>query len=182
MTLPPPLAGGVRGSLLQAYERVRGFADRVARECAGQMVCGVTCDGCCRQVLRLRGVEAAYLLEGARELTGGAVSLVWKTLAGPSERCPLLQGGVCLVYDHRPALCRTHGLPMVRQEGGQTILHHCPKNFVDLDPTRLPPSLILDELRLATLMDALDGLYARETGWGGERVAVDEVLRAGLRP
>ena len=180
MSLPPPLTEEARGRLLQAYGRIAEFTARVVREQGHELSCGEGCDGCCRGVLSLRPVEAAYLLEGARALPPEAVSLVWQALSSGAPGCPVLQGGLCLAYEHRPALCRTHGLPMIRTEAGETLLHHCPRNFRETDVSELPPSLVLDEGRLSLLLDTVDALYRRGAGWDGERVAVDELLRAGL--
>jgi Fe-S-cluster containining protein len=172
----------VRGSLLQALARVDAFTGRLEREHGDQLMCGSGCDDCCRQTLELRGVEAAYLLEGTRELSQEAVSLIWHSLEDAADRCPLLHGGLCLSYDHRPAICRTHGLALLRREAGEAVLHHCPKNFGDLDPRALPRSLILDEERVVLLMDAVDALYCRQAGWPGVRIDVRALLRSGLLP
>lgn len=182
MSLPPPVRGEVRERLLEAFARIDGFVDRLVREHGDQLHCRTGCDDCCRQVLAPRGVEAAFLLEGARRAGPDAVSLVWKGLTSPRACCPLLHGGVCLAYDHRPAVCRSHGLPLLRREAGETMLHHCPRNFPDLEAADLSPALILDEERLSLLMDAVDALYCRQTGWEGGRVDLEVLLRGGLMP
>ncbi len=181
MNAPPPLGPESRRRLLQVHDRIREFWERVRAHLESHMACGPGCDGCCRQVLRLRGVEAAYVLEGVQGLGAPALSVVWRAVeAGGDDACPLLHGGECLVHAHRPAICRTHGLLLVRRQGGGAVLHHCPRNFAGLDPVDLPPALFLDEGRLAMLLDLVDALYARETGWPGHRVRLDEVLKAGL--
>jgi len=180
--LPPPLAGEARERLFQALERIESFAQRVGSRLGDELSCGQGCHDCCHQVLRLRGVEASLLLEGARFLSDEAMSLVWQALEAAGETCPLLHGGLCLAYGQRPAVCRTHGLPLLRQEDGTALLHHCPRNFPDSDPRRLPPSLFLDEERLTLLMDAVDAVYCRQTGWDGARVDLMTLLRAGLAP
>lgn len=182
MNLPPSLGGEARERLLQALERVESFAQRVGSRIGDQLSCGQGCHDCCHQVLRLRGVEAALLLEGARALPGPAVSRVWQALESAGQSCPLLDGGLCLAYGQRPVVCRTHGLPLLRKEDGAALLHHCPRNFPDTDPRQLPPSLLLDEERLSLLMDAVDAVYCRQTGWGGERVELTTLLRSGLAP
>jgi len=182
LRVPPPLAGPTRDRLVQAFGRISLLVDRLLRECGEEIVCRHGCAACCRQVLNLRGVEASFLLEGARALPGEAVSLIWQHLpaSGTDGPCPLLHGGLCLAYDHRPAVCRTHGLPMLRREGGETLVHHCAENFRGADASLLSPSLLLDEERLSLLMDAVDALYCMETGWGGDRISVEQLLRSGL--
>lgn len=56
--------------------------------------------------------------------------------------CPLLgEDGACLVYEHRPMICRTHGLPNIDDSGESFSDLYCTLNFSDIDP------LGLDKLR-----------------------------------
>lgn len=52
--------------------------------------------------------------------------------------CPLLgEGGACLVYAHRPMICRTHGLPNIDRSGEVFSDQYCTLNFPGEDPLRL---------------------------------------------
>ncbi|WP_235606770.1 YkgJ family cysteine cluster protein [Syntrophotalea acetylenivorans] len=56
--------------------------------------------------------------------------------------CPLLgEDGACLVYEHRPMICRTHGLPNIDDSGESFSDLYCTLNFDGIDP------LSLDKLR-----------------------------------
>lgn len=181
MTPPPRLAPEARTRLEEVFGKIAEFEARVSRACPGGITCGPGCDRCCQGGLALRAVEAAYLLEGVRALSPRDRTAVSGALADPSGgRCPLLEAGRCLAYRHRPALCRTHGLPMLRAEEDTVLVHHCPRNLRGVDARVLPPSLLLDEARLSLLLDAVEALYARESGWPGGRVPISELLRAGL--
>lgn len=182
MTLLPGLEGQARERLAEAFAKIAAFALRVEAACGGELACGPGCAGCCQAGLALRAVEAAFLLEGVRALAPAAAALASASVGeeGEGDTCPLLHAGRCLAYEHRPALCRTHGLPMLRSEEGTGLVHHCPRNFVGVDARTLPTTLLLDETRLSLLLDAVDALYARESGWAGGRVAMAELLRAGL--
>ncbi|GAB4261317.1 YkgJ family cysteine cluster protein [Deferrisoma sp.] len=180
MTLPPRPEGETREGLLGLHGRVEGFWRRT-REALGEAVrCRPGCDGCCRQVLRLRPVEAGHLVEGLSSLGPQEVALLRRALDAPLTGCPLLHSGVCLLYEYRPLLCRTHGLLLLRREGGTAVLHHCPENFGNLTGRSVPGALVLDEGRLAAVADALDVRYRREVGWTGGRVGIDELLRRAL--
>jgi len=49
--------------------------------------------------------------------------------------CPLLSdAGVCLVYAHRPLICRLHGLPNIDTSGEDFSAAICTRNFVNSDP------------------------------------------------
>jgi hypothetical protein len=189
LTLPPGLAGEARERLLEVFAKIAAFAGRVEAACGDELACGPGCSGCCRGGLSLRAVEAAFLLEGARALASGDAATLRSCVGrggqgGEGDACPLLHAGRCLAYEHRPAVCRTHGLPMLRPLSGPgeeaPLVHHCLRNFPGVDARSLPPSLLLDETRLSLLLDAVDALYGRESGWPGGRVPMDELLRAGL--
>jgi Fe-S-cluster containining protein len=52
--------------------------------------------------------------------------------------CPLLgEDGACLVYEHRPMLCRTHGLPNIDDSGESFSDLYCTLNFGGIDPLSL---------------------------------------------
>lgn len=49
--------------------------------------------------------------------------------------CPLLEDGVCLLYDYRPAVCRLAGYPLP-DPVDDSALYACYKNFTGLDLTQ----------------------------------------------
>lgn len=52
--------------------------------------------------------------------------------------CPLLSAeGQCLVYAHRPMICRLHGLPNIDSSGESFADAFCSLNFTRRDPLRL---------------------------------------------
>ena len=55
--------------------------------------------------------------------------------------CPLLVDGQCLVYEHRPMVCRAHGISHIDHNGEIFDDSWCTRNFPDADP------LTMNELR-----------------------------------
>ena len=83
--------------------------------------CRKGCDGCCRRLARvpeLTEAEWGEVQQGIEQLDGAVQQSVQSRLRELSEApvegplmCPLLEpeAGICLVYAHRPATCRTYG-------------------------------------------------------------------------
>jgi Fe-S-cluster containining protein len=81
---------------------------------------------------------------------------------GP-ERCPCLgEGGECLVYDHRPMVCRLNGAPIVDRAGAVVHPEGCFKNSVTpAEVPRLEYDVIRREER--RLLRRLAGAEAEQT-------------------
>jgi len=101
---------------------------------------------------------------------------------GERVSCPLLVDDRCSIYESRPLICRTQGLPLLMEaeDGGQEV-DFCPLNFTgagavdDLDEEHLVP---LDALNLRLALLNLE--HCRETGQGdeasGERMKMADVI------
>jgi hypothetical protein len=114
--------------------KVDGFCRDAEMHYGGALVCRKGCDGCCRH-LSLFPVEAVAIrlaLESADEAIAGTIRKnAMDRLGDGDETCPLIHEGSCLLYDVRPIICRTHGLPILAEIGGETVVDHCPLNFTD---------------------------------------------------
>ena len=71
---------------------------------------------------------------------------------GEAVACPMLIDDRCAIYESRPLICRTQGLPLLLEaEDGGAEVDFCPLNFTapeatnDLDEAHLVP---LDDLNL----------------------------------
>lgn len=51
------------------------------------------------------------------------------------EGCAFLVDNTCSIYEHRPSICRSHGLPILNMDetGEQMELSFCPLNFTKVD-------------------------------------------------
>lgn len=89
--------------------------------------------------------------------------------------CPLLLEDRCALYERRPLICRTHGLPVtleeLRQEG--RLFDVCPLNFNDQKPSRED---IIDLDTLNALLFTVNALFCEENGLSQERVLIAEAL------
>ena len=101
---------------------------------------------------------------------------------GDSVACPMLIDDRCAIYESRPLICRTQGLPLlIEAEDGLAEVDFCPLNFTaenaldDLDEDHLVP---LDDLNLKLALVNLQ--HCREQGIsdeaGGQRVPMVEII------
>jgi uncharacterized protein len=157
------------------------FEAAVARTPEG-FACRSGCDGCCQVRLTVFEVEAAPLRDALAELERAdpdTRARVRRQGRDPdASACALLVDGRCSVYDQRPLICRSHGLPIAVRDpedpDGPLTLDHCPLNFRPsasgeaIAPPR-PSVLVLDAINqpLAVL--------AELTAPGAARVAIADL-------
>lgn len=77
--------------------------------------CRKGCDLCCRSLHQMPVLTSAEWEQLRPRLTD---DLRTRVLSAEGKVCPLLQDGVCSVYEVRPIACRTYGF-YVDREGGQ---------------------------------------------------------------
>ncbi len=75
------------------------------------------------------------------------------------DACPLLYEGCCLLYDYRPIICRTHGLPILTTHGGQPLIDFCPMNFVSTET--IPGSAVINLDRLNETLAVVNTLFVQ---------------------
>jgi uncharacterized protein len=146
----------------QLVEQVDYLAARLASRYARHLACRAGCSGCCHHHLSVFLVEADAVREAIEALPPEIRSTVVQQAREVAEReaddqpvaCPLLVEDRCSIYEARPLICRTQGLPLLIQiEGGngEAEVDFCPLNFTapdatdDLDENHLVP---LDEVNL----------------------------------
>ncbi len=111
-----------------------------------------------------------------------ALEVIKREARGELVSCPLLVNDRCSIYEARPLICRTQGLPLLLEaEDGGLEVDFCPLNFTgagavdDLDEDHLAP---LDALNLRLSLLNLE--HCRETGLGdeasGERVRMADII------
>ncbi|MCX8011916.1 MAG: YkgJ family cysteine cluster protein, partial [Desulfobacterota bacterium] len=90
--------------------------------------------------------------------------------------CILLENGKCILYDYRPIICRTQGLPLLITENGITKKDCCPKNFTS-SLASLPLTDFLHLERLNTILVAINQQFALQLNIeGGKRSFLTELI------
>ncbi|HEU4734119.1 MAG TPA: YkgJ family cysteine cluster protein [Kofleriaceae bacterium] len=127
------------------------------------MQCGTGCSDCCHVRLTITGVEA----EAIRVYAAGLPGPARRNLAefGPPDRCAALDpGGRCKIYDARPLVCRSHGVPIRLGRGSLPVVQACHRNFQRTAPD---PDCVLDQATLSAMLFAID-TEARGAAHGGD--------------
>jgi len=152
---------------LENYHRL---LDKVDQLCEGittllgdALTCHAGCSSCCIAI-SVFPVEAAAMLEAARQLPPDQYQELKMQLSSPQagEACPLLVADRCLLYQARPIICRTHGLPLMITETAGRRVDVCPLNCVGIE--RIPGEAMIDLERLNALLVSVNVLYLREFG------------------
>jgi Fe-S-cluster containining protein len=188
--------------------KVDAFFARVADRHGEAMQCTTGCSDCCHVRLTITGVEALTIrdhvagwpIDRRRDLAaigpsdrpsviagrgagaaGGAGDLPRQAGDLPREldRCAALDpAGRCKIYEARPLVCRSHGVPVRLQQGALPVVQACHRNFTHTTPD---PDCILDQATLSAMLYAIDAAEARGGASGGRaHEPGDRVELAGL--
>lgn len=161
------------GGLVQLRRRVdEHFANAVGRT-PEAFACREGCSSCCVRFGVLE-VEAARVRVVLAEMAVRDPALRERVRMqgrdAAAKACALLVDDRCSVYEERPIICRSHGLPIrVTQDDGSTRTDTCPLNFVGVEPPNAS-TLVLDAVNAPL---AVIGRM-----WGGDRIPL-AVLAAG---
>lgn len=165
--------------------RVDAFFAKVHGRHAAEMACSEGCADCCVGGLSITSVEAAAIREGlAARAAPERARIAERARTNKAARCAALDADDrCGVYDDRPLVCRSHGVPIRTPRPNRVelpVVSACEKNFgggLTLDA--VAPDGVLDQVTLSTVLLAVDSAFAAERGQPrGGRVDLAGLLRA----
>jgi len=145
-------------SYRKILDRADSFFDHVARRLPDQLECRRGCTMCCHGLFEIGTADVSLVADGIRSLDPAVRTEVVRrsrhlvdSLGQPNLRdcspeekstffdraesvpCPALDDtGSCLIYEHRPIVCRTFGLPL--REGSSYLGQECELNFRSASP------------------------------------------------
>lgn len=134
-------------------ERADSWFDQVSREQPAALLCRQGCSLCCQGLFEIGAADVVVIAEALGrlpasrrgEIEGRAQAIVRDSEhpdlreASPSEKeaffektsstpCPALdETGACMIYESRPLVCRTFGLPI--RDGSNYLGQECELNF-----------------------------------------------------
>jgi Fe-S-cluster containining protein len=146
----------------QLTARVDALCNAIAADLGEQIACSAGCSSCCTSIT-VFPVEAAAMREALENLPDQQAEKIRRHIAehADDERCPLLLHHRCMLYETRPIICRTHGLPIVYSTDGQRNSDCCPLNLTEAES--VSGSSVVDLDKLNTLLVAVNSIYMSQT-------------------
>jgi len=149
--------------LAELTAKIDGFFARVEARHGDDMQCQTGCSDCCHVRLSITAVEA----DAIRLHLASHPALV---VNEDPARCAALDSrGRCQIYEARPVVCRSHGVPIRLRERSLPVVRNCFRNFTHSEPQ---PDCVLDQETLSTLVLAVD----RAAGHDGSRIELASLL------
>ncbi len=118
-------------TFITAYNKLREDIDHRAEELSihhtKHLKCKKGCDSCCENI----SVFPIEFNAIKKELENKTISLTKRKFNRFRKPCVFLQDGACQIYESRPIICRTQGLPLMYQNinGEGYEVSHCQLNF-----------------------------------------------------
>lgn len=179
----------------ELYQRLIDEAEQLTSQLneryRSHLKCGAGCSSCCHHHLSIFQVEAENIKPAIEALAPEIRERVNRQAHDIEEleaknepvACPLLIDDHCSVYEARPLICRTQGLPLLYEaEDGTSEVDFCPLNFTsdeaiaELDENYLVP---LDALNLKLAMANIE--YCRNQQVAPEKTNVRIKIGAIIR-
>ncbi|MEM6732286.1 MAG: YkgJ family cysteine cluster protein [Myxococcota bacterium] len=104
------------------YENIDGRVGHLESKHQERLHCTKGCAQCCTDDLSVQEVEAAHIIRSVGDRLRGSEP-------GPTGGCAFLDtNDACRIYEARPYVCRTQGLPLRWIEGSTERRDICPLN------------------------------------------------------
>jgi hypothetical protein len=162
---PPVDAAAALANYRALVAKVDAKVAEISARHPAALACRAGCHGCCQPGLTVNSVEAAHLAAflAADPARRARAREAVAADAHAGTRCALLAAdGRCSVYEARPIVCRSHGVPVqvLRTTIAKVKTRDvCPLNFVGLPLAELPAGDLIDLDTLNTLMALIDAQH-----------------------
>lgn len=160
-------------ALISLRANVDAFMEKVAARHRLRFACAATCSGCCLPGLSVFPVEAVPMAEAVSKLpreVQGRLALQKDN----EEHCVFLLDDLCSIYDQRPIICRSQGLPLLLEDGEVDL---CPEHVrAGLRVEDLAPEDVLALERLNTMLVVLQRTWSRQTKLSNNRIPLADLL------
>jgi len=149
--------------------KVDSFVEEKMKVFEGKIKCKPGCYTCCVGGLTITKLEADAILEF---LETNNIKLPLES--NHKNLCKNLdKDGRCLIYQVRPIVCRSHGVPLDYKEGAFKVRTVCPKNFQN---EKISDLSLTDVLNMDTV-NVLLGMLNKHIYGTIERVPLEDLGR-----
>ena len=162
----------------QLLSRVDALSEGIVSALGERITCRVGCSSCCTSI-SIFPVEAAAMRHALHNLPEEQIREIRRNTSehAAGERCPLLFNHHCMLYEARPIICRTHGLPILYTADGVRSSDCCPLNLSE-ESSPISGKLVVDLDKLNTLLAAVNSIYltSSENSEYPEKLTIAEVI------
>ncbi len=157
----------------QLVEQVEKWTAEMVQRYKPHLMCRKGCDLCCQRKFTVTAVEAYNIARRFRELP----SSTQKAIRKEKTSCAFLIKGACSIYDQRPMICRTYGLPSLhRNDHDEGEISWCELNFTDVPADfAFQADGIVDIDTLNVKLEGVNKLFLKEGRLREERIAMDKI-------
>ncbi|MBC7712549.1 MAG: YkgJ family cysteine cluster protein [Rhizobacter sp.] len=122
--------------IVSLQENASGFFDKIHQKHASQMECRKGCSKCCQTDISIFEIEAERVTDWFKAQAPEEQARLRELWNTPNQQsyCTFLYNDQCTIYEARPLICRTQGLPLF--VASVNFLDYCPLNFKDGDPPK----------------------------------------------
>jgi len=126
----------MKNPVITLQENASEFFDKIQKKHSSVMECKAGCSKCCMTDISVFEIEADRIIDYVNSLEETAKTALQAKWKEPVEKgaCTFLYEGQCSIYEARPLICRTQGLPLY--VATENVLDYCPLNFKEGDPEK----------------------------------------------
>ena len=140
---------------LELRASIDKFSDQLHKLHKKHMKCQKGCDHCCMDY-EIFPIEFDHI---KKSIEDQAI----ETTVSQDGSCIFLKDHVCQIYDHRPIICRTHGLPLLFMNDNQWELSACELNFTEFDDEDFTPENTFPQDKFNSQLFVLNREYLKES-------------------
>lgn len=139
--------------------------------------CKPGCSLCCKIDRTVNLIEGYWLNQHYQQLNIKDKTAIQNQL-GDLNKCPLLINNKCMLYQNRPVLCRSHGLPLLYHDGLESGIGFCELNFLN-GPIEFTDANILNMDAVNAKLMHIDQVWAEKVlnvQWNAQRIYIRDIL------
>ena len=142
------------------YHQLRGDIDQLSEKLSGlhknHMQCKKGCDLCCMNY-SLLPIEYFAIKDQLKDQP-------IKSRGCEDDECVFLINHECHIYENRPIICRTHGLPLLFMNDEQWELSACELNFTEFDDEDFDTENTFPQDKFNSKLFVLNQAFIKENG------------------